>query len=94
MQCNRTISLDAFFSHILYDETRIALLGSGCSVATEAEAEISHYYNLTQVNMNVPSTLLYTTYTVMIKAIILYLLHDKILLDYCSTLCIQLRMLR
>ena len=27
----------------------VAIIGAGCSAATEATAEISHYYNITQV---------------------------------------------
>ena len=49
LQCNRTVALDAFFQQILQDPVKISWIGSGCSVATEPTAEISHYYNITQV---------------------------------------------
>ena len=49
LQCNRTVVLDGFFKQILQDPVKISWIGSGCSVATEPTAEISHYYNITQV---------------------------------------------
>ena len=50
-QCNRTTALEEFFSIVFSDEyPAMALLGSGCSPATAATAEISHFYNLTQVS--------------------------------------------
>ena len=49
LQCNRTVALDAFFEQIVQDPVKISWIGSGCSVATEPTAEISHYYNITQV---------------------------------------------
>ena len=55
MQCNRTLSLDALHSQILHEPRKLAVIGSGCSVATEAGAEVSHYYNITQVRRNVVS---------------------------------------
>ena len=44
-------SLDAFFDDILLqpDSVKIALIGCGCSVATEPVAEISHKWNISQV---------------------------------------------
>ena len=50
VQCNRTLSFDALHSQILHEPKKVAIIGSGCSVATEAAAEVSHYYNITQVN--------------------------------------------
>ena len=48
--CNRTAALDSLFSRILDSSQQIiALIGAECSVATEATAEVSHYYNITQV---------------------------------------------
>ena len=53
-QCDRTASLDAFFASVVYDEDstrdKIAILGCGCSVATEPVAEISHRWNISQVS--------------------------------------------
>ena len=49
LQCDHTMSLDALHAGLLNSPTKIAVMGSGCSVATEPAAEISHYYNLTQV---------------------------------------------
>lgn len=49
MQCNRTTALDALTTQLLQPPTKIGIIGGGCSVATEPTAELSHYYNLTQV---------------------------------------------
>lgn len=51
MQCNRGESLGSFFSDFLpeSDPAKIALIGCGCSVATEPVAEISHQWNISQV---------------------------------------------
>jgi len=48
-QCNRTVALDALFDQILLGPAKVALIGSGCSPATEPTAEVSHYYNITHV---------------------------------------------
>ena len=51
MQCDRTIALDALFQQLLSRDniSKLAVLGCGCSVATEPTAEVSHYYNVTHV---------------------------------------------
>ena len=49
LQCNRTVSLDVLHHQLLNEPRKIAVIGSGCSVATEPTAEISHYYNIVQV---------------------------------------------
>ena len=49
IQCNRTESLNALHSLIFREPKKLAVIGSGCSVATEPTAEVSHYYNVTQV---------------------------------------------
>ena len=41
--------MDAFYNQVLSAPGKIALIGSGCSVATEPTAENSHYYNITHV---------------------------------------------
>ena len=51
LQCNDTVSLESFFQQILHEPTKIALIGAGCSVATEPVASISDYYNITQVSL-------------------------------------------
>ena len=55
MQCNRGMSLNAFLSDFLLepDPVKIALIGCGCSVATESVAEISHLWNVSQVLMTI-----------------------------------------
>ena len=50
-QCNRTVSLDALYSQVIHEPKKLAVIGSGCSVATEPAAEVSHYYNVTQVSL-------------------------------------------
>lgn len=49
-QCDRTVSLTNFVNQI-NDPCRrfISVIGSGCSVATEPVAELSHYWGLNQV---------------------------------------------
>ena len=49
-QCNRAAALDGLFTQ-LFETSRwkVALIESGCSVATEATAEISHYYDIVHV---------------------------------------------
>ena len=50
MQCSRTDALDVFFQDTqLTAIPKIAVVGCGCSVATIPVAEISHYWNITQV---------------------------------------------
>ena len=49
LQCTRTDSLDVFFKDMQNNQTKIAVVGCGCSVATEPVAEISHYWNVPQV---------------------------------------------
>ena len=49
IQCTRTHSLDVFFKDIKNNQTKIAVIGCGCSVATEPVAEISHQWNIPQV---------------------------------------------
>ena len=50
MQCDRNTALQAVHTELLQPPTKIGIIGSGCSVATEPSAEVSRYYNLTQVS--------------------------------------------
>ena len=49
LQCQHIRSLDEFFDGIQMDPVEIAVVGCGCSVATEPVAEISHRWNIPQV---------------------------------------------
>ena len=49
-QCNRTVALGGLFTQLHSSRQKVAFIGSGCSLATEVTAEISHYNNLTQVD--------------------------------------------
>ena len=50
LQCNRTVALNGLFVQLFHPpQEKIALIGSGCSTATKATAEIVHHYNITQV---------------------------------------------
>ena len=49
LQCHRGRSLDAFFEGIQSDPVKLAVVGCGCSLATEPVAEISHQWNISQV---------------------------------------------
>ena len=49
-QCDRTTALSALHTELLQPPTKIGIIGSGCSVATEPTAEVSRYHNLTHVS--------------------------------------------
>lgn len=49
IQCLRSESLDQFFNGIQSQPVKLAVVGCGCSVATEPVAEISHRWNISQV---------------------------------------------
>ena len=49
VQCLRSESLDQFFNGIQSHPVKLAVVGCGCSVATEPVAEISHRWNISQV---------------------------------------------
>ena len=53
--------MDAFYNQIISAPVKIALIGSGCSVATEPTAENSHYYNITHVRKNMHTVVQYKT---------------------------------
>ena len=50
IQCERTTALQELHTELLQPPTKIGIIGSGCSVSTEPTAEVSRYYNLTQVS--------------------------------------------
>ena len=52
MQCDRGVALQSFHTHIIQPPTKLGVIGSGCSVATEATAELAPFYNLTQVRQD------------------------------------------
>ena len=49
-QCERYVSHRALFKQLRDDRTKIAAVGSGCTLATEPAAEVSHFWNISQVN--------------------------------------------
>ena len=50
LQCDRTQSFDAFYQEIQSEgPPNIALLGCGCSAASEPIAEVIHHWNISQV---------------------------------------------
>ena len=53
VQCTRKGALSTFFTHLFEPPEEIAVIGAGCSVASEAVAEIVDYYNLTMVETKV-----------------------------------------
>lgn len=61
MQCTRTGGLDALFEDTIFrsPDNKIALIGSGCSLATEPTAEVSHYYNISHVSFIVIFNIIY-----------------------------------
>ena len=52
LQCERYLAFDAFLKNVSVDADKIAVIGTGCSIATEAVAEISSFWNITHVSMN------------------------------------------
>ena len=59
LQCQRTVALDAFFAEIVQEPVNLAMIGAGCSVATEPIAEVSQYYNIVHVSKQICITLNY-----------------------------------
>ena len=50
VQCHRPRAIKALFDQIPFTKPkRIALIGGGCSIASESTAEISHHFNVMQV---------------------------------------------
>ena len=52
MQCVRYQSHRTLFSQLRENRTKIAAIGSGCTLATEPAAEISHFWNIPQVQQS------------------------------------------
>lgn len=50
LQCDRSVALDEFLKSVSVGSDKIALFGCGCSIATEAVAEISSFWNITHVS--------------------------------------------
>jgi len=50
MQCVRYLSKRTLFKQLREDRFKIAAVGCGCSLATEPAAEVSHFFNIPQVN--------------------------------------------
>ena len=65
------MALSALHTELLQPPTKVGVIGSGCSLATEPTAEISHFYNITHVSMTyvaqVLVALFYNTVTVFCK---------------------------
>ena len=49
LQCNHSVALRSYFHQLTTPPTKVGWIGSGCSVATEPTADLTHYYNITQV---------------------------------------------
>ena len=48
-QCDKYGAIQSFFEQILNEPTKVGWVGSGCSLATVISAELTPFYNLTQV---------------------------------------------
>ena len=79
-QCNHNVALDALFKHIISPVYKVGIMGSGCSVATEPTAEISHYYNITQVMSN------FFVYKILSIFVIFFLKHVDIMCIFFSSI--------
>lgn len=49
LQCDPHEALDVFHLHLFAAEPLAAVIGAGCSEASEAVAEVAQYYNLSTV---------------------------------------------
>ena len=49
-QCNDSVATKAFLEQLLNGPAKLALIGAGCSLATEPVAELSSYFNITHVS--------------------------------------------
>lgn len=49
LQCNRTTAINSFFLEMIPSPIKVGWVGSGCAVATEPTAELTQFYNITQV---------------------------------------------
>ena len=58
-QCNHLVALSSFFKQINFPPTKVGWVGSGCSPATEPTAELTQFYNMTQVHCYLISRGLY-----------------------------------
>ena len=52
MQCDETTALQVLFQQVLSETEyqKVAVVGAGCSQATDITAQISHQFNLLQVS--------------------------------------------
>ena len=68
------MALNTLFNQIIPGPVKIAVIGSGCSVATEATADISHYYNITHVrNILYSIRLVYDQLTIACEFLLAYM---------------------
>ena len=51
LQCDAGLAAYHLFQALNTPPTKVMLLGCGCSIATEATAQVSYRFNLTQVNI-------------------------------------------
>ena len=79
-QCNHNVALDALFKQIISPVHKVGIMGSGCSVATEPTAEISHYYNITQVMSN------FFVYKILSIFVIFFFKHVDIMCIFFSSI--------
>jgi ABC-type branched-subunit amino acid transport system substrate-binding protein len=49
-QCKRSVALNTYYYQLNNPPTKVGWLGSGCSPATIPTAELTQYYNITQVS--------------------------------------------
>ena len=53
MQCNKYEAQSTFQRQIISGQNKVALIGCGCSLATEPVAEISRLWNITHVSLSI-----------------------------------------
>ena len=57
LQCTHSVGLSTYYYQLNNPPTKVGWLGSGCSSATIPTAELTQYYNITQVICTIVSSL-------------------------------------
>ena len=63
MQCDETTALQVLLQQVLSEteNTKVAVVGAGCSQATDITAQVSHQFNLLQVSSSSSYVLMVTS---------------------------------
>jgi len=75
------VALRAFYNQVIPGPVKIAMIGSGCSVATAPTAENSPYYNITHVSSSVHGNSISSEWQVLRQLHYLYSMFHSVLLS-------------